>query len=219
MEETYEFKGKRYSWVMTIHASKGLEADYAVVLGVVDGMHGIPARIDDEPVPGLLLQNEETFAFAEERRLFYVAVTRARRSAFLLTNRTIPSSFLTELRQDGYQGLVAGDIVGHEQHVCPDCACGTLVQRSSDYGRFFGCSQYPGCQVLLPVCPQDGCVQPLLRRKASLVCPSCSFRLEACPQCETGWLVEREGRFGRFLGCRNYRSSGPSCSYTRNLAR
>ena len=67
---------------MTVHGSKGLQADYAVVLGLCAGRHGFPTEIEDDPLLDLVLAAPEKHPNAEERRLFYVALTRARRHVF-----------------------------------------------------------------------------------------------------------------------------------------
>ena len=64
---------------MTVHHSKGLEADYVVVLGLCSGKYGFPTEIADDPLLDLVLAAPEGHPNAEERRLFYVAITRARR--------------------------------------------------------------------------------------------------------------------------------------------
>src|SRR5690606_1956718 len=69
----------------TAHASKGKEADYVIVVGLEAGEYGFPALISDDPVIDLVLAEEEPFSHAEERRLFYVAMTRARRRVYLVT--------------------------------------------------------------------------------------------------------------------------------------
>ena len=63
---------------MTVHGSKGLEADYAVVLGLCSGRHGFPSEIADDPLLDLVLSAPDEHPNAEERRLLYVAMTRAR---------------------------------------------------------------------------------------------------------------------------------------------
>ena len=62
----------------TAHRSKGLEADEVLVLGVDAGTFGFPTEIQDDEVLRLLLEGEEEHPNAEERRLFYVALTRTR---------------------------------------------------------------------------------------------------------------------------------------------
>ena len=96
-----QYPGLRFTW-KTIHGSKGLEADYVVVLGLCSGKYGFPAEIADDPLLDLVLAVPEDHPNAEERRLLYVAVTRARRQAFLLADGGPPSEFVTELTDGGY---------------------------------------------------------------------------------------------------------------------
>jgi len=81
----------------TVHRSKGLEADFVVVLDVTAGRYGFPSEVADDSVLSLVLAEAETHPNAEERRLFYVALTRARVGVYLLTDNP-QSSFLNELR-------------------------------------------------------------------------------------------------------------------------
>ena len=78
-----QYTGLRFSW-RTIHGSKGLEAEYVVVLGVCTGKYGFPSEIEDDPLLNLVLAAPEAHPNAEERRLLYVALTRAKRQVFLL---------------------------------------------------------------------------------------------------------------------------------------
>lgn len=82
---------------MTVHAAKGKEADYAIVLGLRDGASGFPCKRATLPILEALLPNQEAYPFAEERRLFYVALTRAKRHVYLLCSKTHPSEFVDEL--------------------------------------------------------------------------------------------------------------------------
>ena len=72
----------------TVHQAKGLEEDYAVVLDLKNDRRGFPSQIEDDPVLELVLPvtGESASPFAEERRLFYVAMTRARRGVYLVTD-------------------------------------------------------------------------------------------------------------------------------------
>jgi DNA helicase-4 len=63
---------------MTAHASKGLEADYVVINHLKSGKYGFPSETASDPVLALVQAESEQFEFAEERRLFYVALTRAK---------------------------------------------------------------------------------------------------------------------------------------------
>ena len=93
---------------MTVHRAKGLEADYAVVLGLCAGKHGFPVEIADDPLLDLVLAAPEALPNAEERRLLYVALTRARRKVFLLAEGGPPYAFVTELIDGKYDVTVFG---------------------------------------------------------------------------------------------------------------
>lgn len=71
---------------MTVHASKGLEADHVVILRASADRLGFPSEVVDDPVLDLVLPEPEKFDHAEERRLFYVALTRARHSVTVLAD-------------------------------------------------------------------------------------------------------------------------------------
>lgn len=87
---------------LTVHSAKGLEADMVIVLGLQTGRYGFPSRVPDEPLMELVMHDRESFPDAEERRLFYVAITRCRRRVYLLVSQHHPSPFVTELfKNDG----------------------------------------------------------------------------------------------------------------------
>ena len=128
---------------MTIHSSKGLQADYVFLLNNKAYGMGFPSQIADAPVLQLLLDNCDHYPFAEERRLFYVAITRAKKKVWLITNKGNESEFIKEIDK------VYGDAMRREQYTCPLCG-GHLVRRSGPYGDFFGCTNYKthGCRYI-----------------------------------------------------------------------
>lgn len=81
----------------TVHAAKGLEADIVIVLGLAAGRHGFPAELTDDALISLVMPDVEHFPCAEERRLFYVAMTRCRHRVYLLADMCRPSPFVSEL--------------------------------------------------------------------------------------------------------------------------
>lgn len=82
----------------TIHGSKGLEYDYVIVAKMEKGKYlGFPCQIEDNPLLDLVMPKKESYEFAEERRLWYVAVTRARSSVTIIANRESRSEFTEEL--------------------------------------------------------------------------------------------------------------------------
>lgn len=87
---------------LTVHRSKGLEADYAIVKGLTANRYGFPTEIEDDPLLDLVLARPDKYPNAEERRLFYVALTRARHQVHLLADRIRPSPFALELLNSEY---------------------------------------------------------------------------------------------------------------------
>lgn len=83
----------------TCHASKGQEADYVILVSFDEGQ--FPAVTRQTHLNNALLANEVDFPYAEERRLFYVAMTRAKEKVWLLHNGH-PSVFITELKASRY---------------------------------------------------------------------------------------------------------------------
>ena len=86
---------------MTIHASKGQQADYVIIAGLYEGKDGFPAEVRESVLEEVLLPQPEDFPDAEERRLLYVALTRARHQVWLLQDRERPSVFIEQLQDIG----------------------------------------------------------------------------------------------------------------------
>ncbi len=202
-----QYPDLRFTW-MTVHRSKGLEADYVVVLGLCSGKYGFPAGRADDPLLDLVLAAPEAHPNAEERRLLYVAITRARRQVFLLADGGPPSEFVTELIDGGYDVEVFGRPPEGDVS-CPRCAGGRLERREHAGRVFCGCSNFPLCAQTARPCPHCGNGLPV-RSDEACHCRDCGAAIEACPVCD-GWLETRMGKYGRFLGCSNW----PDCNYTR----
>ncbi len=86
---------------MTIHGSKGQEAEYVIVYGLNSGKDGFPAAARESIIEQVLLPQPELFTDAEERRLLYVALTRAKHQVWLMYQPDNPSVFVEELQQLG----------------------------------------------------------------------------------------------------------------------
>ena len=210
--------GRRYPGLdikyMTVHRSKGLEADYVVVLGLCAGKFGFPSEITDDPVLDLVLPTAERHPNAEERRLFYVAITRAQRCVFLVADGGSASPFVEELVRQGYDVDVTGELPETDVR-CPECATGRL-QRTANVGNgrtVYRCMNRPYCGHRQPAC--SGCGTGLVAREESAYrCRSCDRQFDPCPNGD-GWLVHRKSRYGPFLGCSNH----PHCRYTQDGSR
>ena len=83
---------------MSIHSSKGLESDIVIVLNMSNDIYGMPSKVKDNELLSLL-KNKDSFMYEEERRLFYVAITRTREYVYLLTPIFNESIFIKEIKK------------------------------------------------------------------------------------------------------------------------
>lgn len=81
----------------TIHASKGLEAKVVFIIGLTEGNGGFPDIWLEDRIFQVIKQANHDLLMEEERRLFYVAITRAKEKLFLITQKGNESSFLKEI--------------------------------------------------------------------------------------------------------------------------
>ena len=132
---------------LTVHKAKGLEADYVILLNFKDDMLGFPNMIADDPLLELLLSEREEIPFAEERRVFYVALTRARRRVLILTPEKGASVFLRDLPESARINICDDT---QNAAPCPKCKRGRLVLRMGT-SAFYGCTNYPRCDYTLPM--------------------------------------------------------------------
>ncbi len=199
----------------TVHQAKGREADYVVVLDLDDARRGFPSRIEDDPLLDIVLPpvSGKAFPFAEERRLFYVAMTRARIGAYLVADPVRPSPFVVELiRESGDDLRRIGDEIARE---CPRCTNGRLLPSQSR--KNLRCSNYPRCEHLAPRCPNCEAGYGVVAKGLSTCTnPTCDRPPPACPSCGMGVLLLRSGKAGSFRGCTEYWFD-PPCRYTENV--
>lgn len=141
---------------LTIHKSKGLEADVVFLLGATSRKgQDFPSSIQDDPLISLFLPVADALPWAEERRLLYVALTRARHKVFVVTPQGEASSFVVELLRDQRVMCSVFDNEGIAPDrdtkkllrgpQCPKCEKGTLLPRISKFGPFMVCSRQGDC--------------------------------------------------------------------------
>lgn len=180
----------------TVHQSKGLERDYVVLISGENAKNGFPNKMEDDRLLDLVLSNKSSYEYAEERRLFYVALTRTRSIVYILSDKNKPSIFVKEIENrvkvNDDESLKQGAV---ENRLCPYCKSGKLIlydtKRTSK--PFYGCSNFPYCKFK---------INDLKAVKTNNRCPDCG-----------DFLVVREGSRGKFIGCHNY----PRCKFTREL--
>lgn len=81
----------------TIHAAKGLEAKVVFILGLTEGSGGFPDIWLEDRIFQVIKKANHDLLLEEERRLFYVAITRAKDKLFLITEKGNESSFIKEI--------------------------------------------------------------------------------------------------------------------------
>lgn len=132
---------------MSVHKSKGLEADNVILLNFKNDKLGFPNQIADDKVLNLVLTNAEDFKFAEERRLFYVAITRTKNRTFILTDNRNPSPFFKEFTASKSVCFISVRQTANEgQEKCPFCKTGNLLKVEHNGKTFVGCSNFPRCK-------------------------------------------------------------------------
>lgn len=106
----------------TIHAAKGLEAKVVFIVGLTDGFGGFPDVWLEDRIFQIVKKANLDLLLEEERRLFYVAITRAKDKLFLITEKGRESSFLKEIPETYTvrTGIPLPSVV-EEVRMCPKC--------------------------------------------------------------------------------------------------
>ncbi len=192
---------------MTAHSSKGLGASNVILVNGKDDVLGFPSKIEDDPVMKLVLKEAKEIDYAEERRLFYVAMTRTKNRVYMIVPKNHPSRFITEIK-DSYTNIIlngpALENVDYNdyRYKCP--RCGYPLQRKRKY---FNRSTK---ELDLFVCSNDPEVCGFVTNDIA----GGNMCIEKCPQCLDGYLIVKKMKNSnkRMLGCSNFNDHG-GCSY------
>lgn len=128
----------RELFFLSVHSAKGLEAENVILINCNQGAYGFPSLIEDDPILDFVLSRGESYPFAEERRLFYVAMTRAKKRMYVLYDKKRPSPFISEFMLR----LEVGS------YICPKCLEGRIepikdgVSSNGSRYRSFRCSNH-----------------------------------------------------------------------------
>ena len=181
----------------TVHGSKGLEEDYVILINADDAKLGFPNKMEDDILLEMVLSSKSNYEFAEERRLWYVALTRTKNYTYIIANDKYPSSFIDEIISQGC--VMNPDIIKkyEREFLCPKCQSGRLILRKNekDDSEFFGCSNYPYCKYT------NGDIYSVNRNKRCVRCGD--------------FMVVRDSKHGLFYGCHSY----PNCTYKEPYSR
>ena len=124
-DHVYVTYGHRKMNFMTVHQSKGLECDFIILINCNGGTVGFPSQISDSPVLKYVLSEPDAYAFSEERRIFYVGITRAKKHTWVLYDMNKPSPFVKEFVKTLDPPTKPGFGIP-ESELCPKCHCGRI---------------------------------------------------------------------------------------------
>ncbi len=211
---TTPFRDIKY-W--TFHGSKGLEADYCVLIGFFQGKTGFPNMNKEEALVEALLPSLDTYPHSEERRLLYVALTRAKNKSYLIADPMAPSEFITELLTPKYELHIASNTFKEkfrEIFKCPICTTGYFRKISGKFGDFYSCTSGSICPSKPRIC--DKCGSPSLDTRNNSICNNhdCKNEKAICERCGRPMKL-RDGKFGQFWGCTGYGIKHDQCKHTR----
>ena len=203
----------------TVHQSKGLECDNVILINLKNWKAGFPNKMVDDPVLNFVKRNGDSFSYAEERRLFYVALTRTKNNVYLLAPYFKSSVFVQELKTDANVELLN---LEHNR-------LETLKNIEKNGERYVIPTKLkcPVCKtgvVLLESFWNKGKLNRVLKCSHNMVPPfnRCNWEggyygseledlddIEYCPSCD-GILIKRYRHSDGhpFLGCTNFRKTG-----------
>lgn len=187
---------------MTAHASKGLGYDNVIVVNGRNETYGFPSKIEDDPVLAFVIKGDRSIDYAEERRLFYVAMTRTKNRVYFIAPEQNPSEFLLEIKRDYKNVVLRGNWNEKSpknniaKKTCPVCGYPMQFRYKNAYGlRLFICTNEP-----------EVCGFMTNEYKAG------NLSILKCDQCRDGYLIVKPGKGNSyFLGCTNYKKNGTGC--------
>ena len=190
---------------MTAHSSKGLGYDNVILINMFEGKFGFPCQIEDDPIMKLVTYEDTSMPFAEERRLFYVAMTRTKNRVYIATPKNKPSRFLVELIKDfniPHADDINMQVVDLFSLRCPICGFPLKYEFNKNYG------------LNLWICTNDAEVCDFMTNDRVYKHDICK-----CPQCKDGYLIVKVNPKNNsvFYGCTNYYRDTEKCRYMHPL--
>lgn len=183
------------------------EYDNVILINAFEGKFGFPCQIEDDPIMKLVMHDDKSMPFAEERRLFYVAMTRTKNRVYIATPKHKPSRFLTELIKD--YNLPHDE--GINMHVvdlfnlrCPICGFPLKYEFNKNYG------------LNLWICTNDPEVCDFMTNDKVH-----KHDIFKCPKCSDGYMIVKMNPKNQdvFYGCTNYFSDTNKCTNMISLGK
>ena len=186
---------------MTAHSSKGLGYDNVILINMFEGKFGFPCQIEDDPIIKLVTYEDNSMPFAEERRLFYVAMTRTKNRVYIAAPKTKPSRFLVELIKDfniPHNDEINMQVVDLFNLRCPVCGFPLKYEFNKNYG------------LNLWICTNEAELCDFMTNDRTHM-----HDILKCPKCTDGYLiVKKNPKNGDiFYGCTNYFNEERKCTY------
>ena len=205
-EKTGSVRSKKFNAdyfdYMTVHRAKGLGYDHVIIINARNETYGFPSQVEEDPVLKYVVKDDHSYDYAEERRLFYVALTRTKNRVYIITPQQHPSEFVLELIRDYPQVEVYGQIdkEPHENILekrCPICGYPLQLRYKKSYGlRLWICTNEP------EIC--DFMSNNLVGENMAIM---------KCDKCQDGYLIVKDGKGSApFLGCTNYKQDKTGCN-------
>ena len=190
---------------MTAHSSKGLGYDNVILINMFEGKFGFPCQIEDDPIIKLVTYEDNSMPFAEERRLFYVAMTRTKNRVYIAAPKTKPSRFLVELIKDfniPHNDEINMQVVDLFNLRCPVCGFPLKYEFNKNYG------------LNLWICTNEAELCDFMTNDRTHM-----HDILKCPKCTDGYLiVKKNPKNGDiFYGCTNYFNEERKCTYMAPL--
>lgn len=184
---------------MTAHSSKGLGYDNVVLINMFEGKFGFPCQIEEDPIIKLVTYEDTSMPFAEERRLFYVAMTRTKNRVYIAAPKNRPSRFLVELIKDfniPHTAEINMQVVDLFNLRCPVCGFPLKYEFNKSYG------------LNLWICTNESEVCDFMTNDRAH-----KHDIYKCPKCSDGYMiVKRNPKNGDvFYGCTNYYRDKNQC--------
>ena len=96
-ENKFNYNNKNI-YYKTIHKAKGLEEDNILIINLTNDINSLPSKIKDDKILNYVLIHKDIYPYEEERRLFYVALTRTKNYCYLYVDKSNSSIFVKELK-------------------------------------------------------------------------------------------------------------------------